>query len=91
MIGHQKCDDGPSNQNSSSSPTIKIVDSNSWLVQAAEAIFLPLRVKQMVVGQVELPRRQVAPTLVCVEPAKLPHEGVLATRELSHVLLSADR
>ena len=45
----------------------------------------------MVVGRVELPRRQEAPPLVCVEPAQLPNEGVLAARVLSPVLPSADQ
>ena len=43
------------------------------------------------VGRVELPRRQEAPPLVCVEPAQLPNEGVLAARVLSPVLQSADQ
>jgi hypothetical protein len=90
MIWWQNCD-LPSNQSSSSSPTIKIVDSNSRLVKNAKTIRNTPRVKQMVVGRGELTRRQVAPTLVCVEPVQLPHEDVLAARKLSHVLLPADR
>ena len=38
-----------------------------------------------------MPRRQEAPPLVCVEPAQLPNEGVLAARVLSPVLPSADQ
>jgi len=49
------------------------------------------RVKQMIVGRVELPRRQEAPPLVCVEPVQLPIEGVLAARGLSPVLPSANQ
>ena len=45
----------------------------------------------MVVERVELPRRQEAPPLVCIEPAQLPNEGVLAARVLSPVLPSADQ
>jgi len=45
----------------------------------------------MVVGRIEFPRRQGAPPLVCVEPAQLPQEGVLAARVLSQVLQPADK
>ena len=45
----------------------------------------------MIVGRVELPRRQEFPPFVCVEPAHLPNEGVLAARGLSPVLPSANQ
>ena len=45
----------------------------------------------MAVGRVEFLRRQEAPPLVCVEPAQLPQEGVLAARVLSRVLQPADK
>ena len=45
----------------------------------------------MVIARVDLPRGQEAPPLVCVEPAQLPNEGLLAARELSLVLQPADR
>ena len=44
----------------------------------------------MVIARVGLPRRKEAPPLVCVEPAQLPNEGVLAARGLSLVLPPAD-
>ena len=46
----------------------------------------PPRLKQMVIGRVEFPKRQESPPLVCVEPTKIPHEGVLAARALSCLL-----
>ena len=43
------------------------------------------RVKQIVVGRLETPKPRVSPQLVCVEPAKLPLEGILVSRGLSRV------
>ena len=45
----------------------------------------------MVVGRVEFPKRQETPPLVCVEPAQLPHERVLAATALSRVFSSPSR
>jgi hypothetical protein len=40
------------------SPDIELKSSDSWLVKSTKSIRIPPRVKQMVVGRVELPRRQ---------------------------------
>ena len=45
----------------------------------------------MVVARVEFPKRQETPPLVCVEPAEIPHEGVLAATALSRLLSSPSR
>ena len=45
----------------------------------------------MLVRRGEFPKRQEAPPLLCVESAQLPHEGVLAARELSLVHTSGRR
>jgi len=71
-------------------PIVELEDLEPWLVKTTHRIRVPPRVKQMILGRVELPRRQEAPPLVLVEPALLPNEGVLAARELSPVLPSAD-
>ena len=47
------------------------------------------RVKQIVVGKVELPKRQSSPELVCVEPAQLPLEGILVARGLFRAFTKA--
>jgi len=47
--------------------------------------------KQIVVGKVELPKRQLSPELVCVEPAQLPIEGILFARELSRAFTKATK
>ena len=60
-------------------------------MKTTETIRIAPRVKQMIVGTVELPKRQQSPPLVCVEPAQLPFEGVLVTRGLSRVPASPSR
>jgi hypothetical protein len=64
-------------------PRVNLVESDSWLVKTAETIKLAPRVKQVVAGKIEFPKRQNIPKLVCVEPAQLPFEGVLAARSVS--------
>jgi hypothetical protein len=52
-------------------------------VKTTETIKLAPKVKQIVVGKLEMPKRREYPELECVEPAQLPQEGVLAARGLS--------
>ena len=61
------------------------------MVKTTQNIRITPRIKQMVVGGLEFPRRQVAPPLVCFEPPQLPQEGVLAARVLSRVLQPAEK
>jgi hypothetical protein len=60
-----------------------------WTVKTTETIKLAPRVKQIVVGRIELPKRRVNPELVCVEPAQIPLEGVLVARGLSRAFPKA--
>ena len=91
ISGDNRQSESPQIQTEIPKLTVELEDSESWLVKTTQSIRVPPRVKQMVVGRVELPRRQEAPPLVCVEPAQLPNEGVLAARVLSPVLPSADQ
>jgi hypothetical protein len=52
-------------------------------VKTTETVKLAPRVKQIVVEKLEMPKRRESPELVCVEPAQLPLEGVIAARGLS--------
>jgi hypothetical protein len=61
-------------------------DADACLVKTSETIRLAPRAKQIVVGRLELPKRQAYPKFVVVEPAQLPLEGVLAARGLVHVV-----
>jgi hypothetical protein len=62
---------------------VSLQEADSWIVRTTETIKIAPRVKQIVVGRIELPKRQVSPELVCVEPAQLPFEGLLAARGLA--------
>ena len=89
-IGHRKRDVRQFKQNEKTEPEIELKNSESWLVKTTQEIRIAPRVKQMVIARVDLPRRQEAPPLVCVEPAQLPNEGVHAARGLSLLLQPAD-
>jgi hypothetical protein len=58
-------------------------DEKEWLVRTTEEIRLVPRAKQLIVGRIELPKRRCKPDLVCIEPALILLEGVLAARTLS--------
>jgi hypothetical protein len=61
-------------------------EAESWIVKTTETIKIAPRVQQIVVGRIELVKRRVRPELVCVEPAQLPFEGLLAARGLARVV-----
>jgi hypothetical protein len=78
MMRSESSNERSLNQTEAVRPQIELEDSESWLVKTTQSIRVAPRVKQMVIGRVELPRRQPNPPLVCIEPAQLPNEGVLA-------------
>ena len=57
--------------------------------KTTETVRLAPRVKQIVVGKVELPRCRSSPELVGVEPAQLQLEGILVARGLSRAFTKA--
>ena len=68
---------------------IDLQEAGSWIVKTTETVRLAPRVKQIVVGKLELPKRRSSPELVCVEPAQLPLEGVLVARGLCRAFTKA--
>jgi hypothetical protein len=58
-----------------------IHEGGFWIVKTTETIRIAPRVKRIVVGKLELQKLRRSPELVCVEPAQLPFEGVLAARD----------
>ena len=64
----------------------KLSEADSWVVKTTETIRLVPRAKQIVIGKLETIKSRVNPELVCVEPARLPHEGVLVARGLSRAI-----
>jgi hypothetical protein len=74
----EKCD-----QESKHRPLkMDLQEGESWIVKTTETKLAP-RVKQIVVGKLEMLKRRESPELVCVEPVQLPLEGVFAAGGLS--------
>jgi hypothetical protein len=65
---------------------IGIQEAEAWLVEASETTKLAPKAKQLVLGNLQLPKRRSNPQLVCVEAAHLPIEGTLVARSLEKVL-----
>jgi hypothetical protein len=65
--------DEKSDQESKHRPLeIELREGESLIVKTTETIKLAPRVKHIVVGKLEMPKRRESPELVCVEPAQLP-------------------
>ena len=90
LITHTERKEEKCHGNSASSSVI-LREADPWLVELTETVKVPPRVKKMVVGKVKFQTQCVTPKLVCIEPAQMPFEGVLAARGLSHVLPVEDR
>jgi len=59
--------------------------SRSWLVRATETITLAPRCGLVVTAKTELEKERSLHSLLCVEPATIPLEGILPARVLSRV------
>jgi hypothetical protein len=56
-----------------------------YLVKSVGTVKLEPRARQIVMGNLEMPKRQEPPQLVCVEQAQIPLEGIIASRGISTV------
>ena len=56
-----------------------------WLVKTRENITIAPRCRQIVTGKLESEKGQSLPSLVCIEPAEIPIEGVFAASALTRV------
>ena len=79
----QVSDNAPRNEARQQPRKVSLQDAESWIVKTTETIKITPRVKQIVVGRIELQKRQVSPDL---EPAELPFEGLLVARGLARVV-----
>ena len=66
-------------------PEVTRQQGNSWLVRSRENIVVAPRFRQIVVGRLESEKEQSLPSIVCVQPAQIPIEGILPARALSRV------
>jgi hypothetical protein len=88
-IGHKERKDPTGHIESTTSHTVTLNDAEAWRVETTQTIKIPPRVKQIIVGKVALLKLQNPPKLVCVEPAQMPYEGILAARVLFPLLAIA--
>jgi len=52
-----------------------------WIVKAVENVTVPPRCQQIIVGRLVSDEKHNSPPLVCIEPAKIPIEGILPALE----------
>jgi hypothetical protein len=64
---------------------IELREEDSWIVKTTDTVKLAPRVKQIVVENLEMPKRRKGPELQCVEPVQSPL-GVIAARVLERTL-----
>jgi hypothetical protein len=76
----------PRNESRQQPHKVSLQEAESWIVMTTKTIKIAPRVKQIVVGKIELPKCRVSPDMVCVEPAQLPFEGLLAARGLARIV-----
>ena len=56
-----------------------------WFFRARQDIILAPRCRQVVTARLESEMEQKLPSLVCIEPAQIPIEGIFPARALSWV------
>jgi len=61
-----------------------------WFVKAVENVTVPPRCQQIILGRLDSDEKENPPHLVCIEPAKIPIEGILHARRLSRVKTKAN-
>jgi len=52
----------------------------SWLVKTAQEVIIAPRCRHVVTAKLDLGKGKESPSLVCVEPAAIPIQGILAAR-----------
>ena len=61
------------------------MQARTWIVIAKENITLAPRCRQVVIAKLEFEKEKEPPTLVCIEPAQIPVEGIFPARALTRV------
>ena len=62
---------------------IMVVSNRNWLARATENISVTPRGRQIVIAKLEAKKSQDLPPLVCIEPARIPIEGIHTARGTS--------
>jgi len=71
-------------------PEATIPQDQTWLVRAVENVTIQPRCRQIIRGRLDADGKQSLPPLVCVEPARVPIEGILPARGLTRVEIRAN-
>jgi len=59
--------------------------SKSWLVKTAQDVTIAPRCRHVVTAKLDLEKGKEFPSLVCIEPATIPIQGVFSARALTRV------
>ena len=59
--------------------------SKSWLVKRAQDVTIAPRFRHVVTTKLDLAKGKEIPSLVCVEPATIPIQGILSARALTRI------
>jgi hypothetical protein len=62
-----------------------------WLIKTMETVRLAPRANKIILGELNLQKHQENPLVVCLEPARLPFEGLLVARRVSRLFRQARR
>jgi hypothetical protein len=68
---------------------VEVKDAIPYLVKLTSETRLEPRARQVVLGKLEIPKRQEPPELVCVEPTQIPVQGIGSARTLACVVTGA--
>jgi len=71
-------------------PEATTPQDQTWLVRAVENITIQPRCRQIIRGRLDADGKQSLPPLVCVEPVRVPIEGILPARGLTRVEIRAN-
>ena len=64
-------------------PEARTPQDQTWLVRAVENVTIQPRFRQIIRGRLDTDGKQNLPPLVCVEPVRVPIEGILPARGLT--------
>ena len=75
---------------SSHHPDATTPQDQAWLVRALENITIQPRCRQIIRGRLDTDAKQSLLPLVCVEPVRVPIEGMLFARGLTRLEIRAN-
>ena len=77
--------DGTKDKNISTNSETTTSQTRSWLIKAIENTIIEPRCRQVVIGKLDTEKGESLPSLICMEPAMVPIQGVHPARVLTRV------